>query len=92
MKSPDRETLKRLDQLPNIGPAIARDLAKINITHPRQLIGQDAFELHKQLCEQLGWRQDYCVIDVYLSAIDYMEGGEAKPWWFYTRQRKEQMS
>ncbi len=55
------------------------------------IIGQDAFELHKQLCEVLQFRQDYCVIDVYLSAIEFMQGAGAKPWWFYTKQRKAEM-
>ena len=88
MKSPDRNTVSKMSDLPNIGKAISADLEKIDLTHPKQLIGKDAYELHKLLCAELGWRQDYCVIDVLLSAISYMEGGEALPWWHFTEERK----
>ncbi len=88
MKTPDRETVSRLDALPNIGKAISTDLAKINITHPKDLIGKDAYKLHVTLCKVLGHHQDNCVIDVFLSAINYMEGGEALPWWHFTEARK----
>jgi pathogenicity locus Cdd1 protein len=92
VKSPDRETVKKLDALPNIGKALSADLKLINITHPKQLIGRDAYQLHSELCIALGFRQDYCVIDVLLSAIDYMEGGKAQPWWHFTVQRKQAMA
>lgn len=87
----NREMVKRLDELPNIGKAIAADLKLIHITHPKQLIGCDAFQLHSKLCAALGFRQDYCVIDVLLSAIDFMEGGEPQSWWKYTEKRKLKM-
>ncbi|MBL4892473.1 MAG: hypothetical protein JKX91_11775 [Rhizobiaceae bacterium] len=92
MKSPDRNTVKKLSDLPNIGKAISADLELINITNPKQLVGCDAFHLHADLCVALGFRQDYCVIDVLLSAIDFMEGGEAKPWWSFTPERKQRMA
>lgn len=91
MKSPNRDTVGKLEDLPNIGKAISADLELINITHPKQLIGNDAYHLHSELCKSLGFRQDYCVIDVLLSAIDYMEGGQAQPWWNFTKQRKQHM-
>ncbi len=91
MKNPDRSTVSKLDALPNIGQAISADLEKINITHPKQLIGQDAYKLHSSLCQELGYRQDNCVIDVFLSAIQYMEGGEALPWWHFTEERKRKL-
>jgi len=91
MKSPDRASVSKMTDLPNIGKAISADLEKIGLAHPEQLIGKDAYELHKQLCGELGRRQDYCVIDVYLSAISFMEGGEALPWWKFTAERKSNM-
>ncbi len=50
MKSPDRSSVSEMTELPNVGKAIAADLAKIGLTHPKQLIGKDAYELHKELC------------------------------------------
>lgn len=91
MKSPDRNTVSKMTDLPNIGKAISSDLERIGLTDPKQLIGKDAYELHKQLCRELGWRQDYCIIDVFLSVISFMEGGEALPWWHFTKERKINM-
>jgi len=28
---------------------------------------------------------------MFLSIVDFMNGGEAKPWWKYTAKRKEHM-
>ncbi len=88
MKNPDRDTVAHLDALPNIGPAMARDLRRVGIDHPLQLRGRDADELYRKLCEVTGRRHDPCVIDVFRSAIRFMEGDEARPWWAYTPLRK----
>ncbi len=88
MKSPDRNTASKMTDLPNIGKVLSADLASIGLTHPKQLIGQDAYELHQRLCEKRGEKQDDCVIDVFLSAIAFMQGGEARPWWHFTEERK----
>ena len=48
MKNPDRATVFRLIDLPNIGKAIAKDLQLIGIDHPRELIGKDPFNLYKR--------------------------------------------
>ena len=89
MKNPDRETISRIDELPNIGKAIEQDLQLIGIYHPRQLIGKDAFELYEVLCAASGKRQDPCVIDVFMAVIHFMEGGESLPWWSFTDKRKK---
>ncbi len=89
MKHPDRETVSRLDALPNIGKAMAGDLQLVGVIHPKQLIGKDAFELYDRLCEKTGQKHDPCVIDVFMSAIHFMEGGEPLPWWFFTDERKK---
>jgi hypothetical protein len=91
MKNPDRATVSRLEHLPNIGKAMADDLRLIDIDHPQKLIGKNAFELHKELCRKTGKRQDPCVIDVFMSVINFMEGGEARPWWSFTEKRKKQV-
>jgi hypothetical protein len=31
------------------------------------------------------------VIDVFMSVIDFMEGGGARPWWSFTEERKKQV-
>ena len=77
-----------LEQLPNIGPALAADLRLIGIAHPRELRGKDAFVLYQRLCAATGQRQDPCVLDTFMAAVDFMRGAPAAPWWHYTPQRK----
>ena len=79
---------ERLEQLPNIGPAIAADLRRIGIERPADLRGQDAYALYRRLCEATGQRQDPCVLDTFMAATDFMRGAAAAPWWTYTAQRK----
>jgi hypothetical protein len=88
MKNPDRTRLNRLEDLPNIGKAMAADLRLLGIEHPRQLIGRDPFELYQALQETTGHRHDPCVLDVFMAAVDFMEGGESRPWWSFTAERK----
>jgi hypothetical protein len=91
MKAPDRKTVSQLEELPNIGKAIGKDLRLIGVDHPQELIGKNAFQLYHLLCNQKGSRIDHCVIDVFMSAIDYMEGGESQPWWTFTEKRKKSL-
>ncbi|MDX9759480.1 MAG: helix-hairpin-helix domain-containing protein [Bacteroidota bacterium] len=88
MKNPDRTTVSRLRDLPNVGPATEADLRLLDIDHPKKLIGKNAYALYNQLCAVTGVRHDPCVIDVFLSVVHFMEGGEALPWWAFTEERK----
>lgn len=88
MKNPDRGTVARLEQLPNIGMAMAEDLRLLGIEHPDQLIGQDPLQLWRGLEQKTGQRHDPCVLDTFMAVIHFMEGGEARPWWSFTAERK----
>lgn len=88
MKNPNRETVSRLDALPNIGPAMAKDLQLIGIEHPQQLIGKNPLEMYESLCRLSGAKHDPCVIDVFMSVVHFMESGEPLPWWSFTDKRK----
>lgn len=44
--------------------------------------------MYEALCKATGARHDPCVIDVFMSAVRYMEGAEPLPWWSYTAERK----
>lgn len=77
-----------LEQLPNIGPALAADLRLIGIRRPQELQGSDAFVLYRSLCSATGRRQDPCVLDTFMAAVDFMRGAPAAPWWRYTARRK----
>lgn len=88
MPKPARELVKVLEDLPNIGKACAADLRLIGITNPQQLIGKDPYLLYQQLCTASGVRHDPCMIDTFISAVRFMEGAPALPWWHYTAERK----
>ena len=79
----------RLEQLPNIGPSLAASLRDIGIHEPAQLAHRDAFELYLALCRHSGKRQDPCVLDTFMAAIDFMHGAAPAPWWDYTARRKQ---
>lgn len=89
IKNPDRNTVTRLDELPNIGKSISKDLQLIGIDHPKELIGKDPFVLYEALCITAGKRHDPCVIDVFMSVVHFMEGGDPLPWWFFTDEQKK---
>lgn len=92
MKNPNRETISKLQELPNIGKAISADLKLIGITEPKNLIGKDPIKLYDELCHKKNQRIDPCVIDVFMSVVDFMEGGDAKMWWEFTAKRKEMLA
>jgi hypothetical protein len=85
-----REKVQRFTDLPNIGPAGAKDFELLGYTAPSQLVGKDPYELYQSLCIATGLRQDPCVLDVFISVTSFLRGEAPKPWWHYTEQRKRQ--
>jgi len=79
---------ERLEQLPNVGPALAASLRLLGFAHPHELAGRDALDLYRALCRATGKRQDPCVLDTLLAVVDFMSGAAPRPWWTYTPQRK----
>ena len=83
-----RDRLRKLTDLPNIGPAGAKDLQLLGILQPEQLRGQSALDLYRQLCLLTGQKHDPCVLDVFMSVVSFIEGGEPQPWWAFTEERQ----
>ena len=84
----DRNSVTDLQELINVGPSIAHDLTRIGIKNPQMLIGKDPYNLYRQLCIKDGVRHDPCVIDCFISVVDFMNGNPPQQWWHYTPQRK----
>ncbi len=84
-----RDTVLKFQEIPNVGKATEKDLLLLGFTQPIKLAGQDPFEMYSKLCHLQGQRIDPCVIDVFIAAVRYMEGGPAKKWWEYTAKRKQ---
>jgi hypothetical protein len=83
-----RLTPKALEDMPNIGPSIAGNLRRIGIHHPNDLSGQAPDDLYRAVCLETGARQDPCLLDVFIAAVRFMDGGPPRPWWHYTAERK----
>lgn len=83
-----REDVINLTDLPNIGKAMETDLKLIGITRPDQLLGRSPYKMYQELCDRTGVAHDPCVIDVFLSITSFIAGGDPKPWWDFTEQRK----
>ena len=91
MKSPKAATADEclsLEQLPNVGPAMAADLRLLDIHTPQALKGRDGLQLYRALCTATGQRHDPCVLDTLLAVVDFMNGAAPAPWWAYTKWRK----
>ncbi len=85
----EHDRVRKLLDLPNVGPAMARDLELIGISMPEELVGKDPFKLYQELCIKTCFRHDPCVLDVFISLTRFMDGDEPKPWWAYTEERKQ---
>lgn len=90
MKARTAGEATRLQDIPNIGPAMVEDFAVLGIARPAQLAGQDPFALYQRLCRKTATRHDPCVLDTFISAVRFMEGAPPHPWWHYTAERKRQ--
>jgi len=86
-----RSSLLRLEDLPNVGPAIAATLRRVDVRKPSDLAGRDPYALFDELAASTGRRYDPCLLDVFIAATRFMNGGPAKPWWAYTKERKARL-
>ena len=77
-----------LTDIPNVGPAVARKLGQLGIGSLDDLRGQDGEQLFDRLCELDGTRHDPCLLDTFVAVVAYADGGPARPWWEFSRERK----
>ena len=87
-----RENLARLEDVPNVGVAIAADLRRLGITSPAEVVGRDPYVMYDDLCRITGLCHDPCLLDTFIAAVRFMEGGPKLPWWKYTAERKREMT
>lgn len=89
MKAKIFKEVKKMTDIPNVGPAMVRDLSSIGIKTPIDLKNKNGYKLYKKLCEVSGIRHDPCVLDTFLAVVDFAHGAPARPWFYYTKGRKE---
>ena len=83
----DRDVVS-LEDIPNVGTAVADDLRQLGIIQPDDLLGRDPYEMYEDLCRITGQRHDPCLLDTFIAAVRFMAGEPKKPWWKYTAERK----
>lgn len=81
---------KVLTDIPNIGKSIAGDLRDLGVNTPADVAAMDPIAMYEALRIPMGERHDPCVLDTFLAAKDFMNGGPAQPWWHFTPLRKAQ--
>ena len=86
-----RIDIKHLQDIPNVGKATEKHFNILGIHEPLQLIGRDPYEMYNDFCNITNKKHDPCLIDVFISAVRYMEGGPAKKWWKFTEERKNKL-
>ena len=91
-ESSRRREAVRLEDIPDVGPAIAGDLRRLGITLPAELPGRDPYAMYDDLCRITGQRHDPCLLDTFIAAVRFMEGESKKPWWKYTAERKRKLA
>ena len=77
-----------LTDIPNIGVSIAADLQSLGINTPDDVKRIDAEAVYERLRGPMGKRHDPCVLDVFMAAKRFMNGGPQQPWWDFTAERK----
>lgn len=87
-----RLNIANLQDIPNVGKAVEKDLVLLGVSEPKDLIGKDPYKMYNDLCAITAVRHDPCVIDVFIFAVKFMEGGPPKKWWEFTSERKKQMA
>src|SRR5262245_14396354 len=88
----DRSSFTALEQLPNVGPAVAGYLRRAGVSRPEDLIDRDPDAIFDEVCRVTGQRLDPCLLDTIIAAVRFMGGEEAKPWWAYTAERKRELA
>jgi DNA transformation protein len=81
-------SLLQLEDIPNIGKAIAADLRAAGIQSPEQLLVHEPLDIYLKLAAQMGRRHDPCVLYTLLAAKHYLQSGEKVGWWKFTEQGK----
>jgi len=92
MPNTNDRKLERLEDIPNVGKAIAADLRLLGFQQPGDLKGQDPYDLYDRINVATGQRQDPCLLDTFIAAVRYVEGGPKLPWWAFTAERKQALA
>ena len=82
------EQVQKLTDIPNVGVSIAQDLIGLGIKTPEAVTSMDPLATYDALRTPMGERHDPCLLDAFMAAHAFMNGGPTQPWWNFTEQRK----
>lgn len=88
MKAKTIGEAKRFTDIPNVGPRIAEDFVTLGFKKPACLTGQDPLVMYEKLKRLTKSHQDPCVLDVFMAVTDFANGGTARKWFRFTKERK----
>jgi Pathogenicity locus len=78
-------SLRDLQQIPGIGPSLARDLVDLGIRRVGDLRGRSPERLYRRLCTLRGQHQDRCVLYAFRCAVYFATRKRHDPerlkWW-----------
>jgi hypothetical protein len=82
---PPADRADELQQIPGVGPALARDLRLIGIEKVADLRGRDPEELYRRLERRVEHHVDRCVLYVFRSSVYFVGHTSPDPeltrWW-----------
>jgi len=90
MTPPKRKLSTDLQDIPGIGPNMARDLRNLGVGCAEELRGRDPEELYRELCRKYGKPLDRCVLYTFRCAVYFAEGGKEPDrlkWWSWKDRR-----
>jgi hypothetical protein len=80
-----RGTRDPLQEIPGVGPSLARDLRDLGYERVEDLVGEDPDGMYARLVHVRGVRQDPCVLYVFRCAVYFASAPEPDPqllkWW-----------
>jgi len=87
-------TVRQLENLISIGPAMLRDFDQLGIHSVAQLARQHPQTMYDRLSRLTGHRLDPCVLDTFYAAVAQARNPrlpvEKCQWWYWSRKRKRE--
>jgi len=79
------DALKRLQEIPGVGPRLAEELLSLGYTSVPELKDEDPEAMYERLMELHGKHVDRCVLYVFRGAVYYASNSTHNPeklkWW-----------
>ena len=91
-KASDAAGARVLTDILNIGVSLAADLRSVGVRTPADVKRMNALTAYEALRGPMGRRHDPCVLDVFMAAKKFMNGGPRQPWWEFTVERKAMLA